>query len=124
MNQQPDEQRSVRRYLLGELSQAEQQRLEERLMSDDLALEELLVAEDELIDDYLQGALARAEQERFENFFLLTAERQEKLKFATALRRYVAKETAKADHAVPPTHRAWWFVWGRSFFASPLGVVM
>jgi hypothetical protein len=72
------------------LEQEEQRRIEERLLTDNEYFEELLVAEDELIDDYIEGALSEGERERFERFFLATLERQQKLSFARALKRHIA----------------------------------
>jgi anti-sigma factor RsiW len=48
------------------------------------------MVEDDLIDDYLDGSLSEQESEKFEQHFLATTERREKLRFAKALRRYVA----------------------------------
>jgi len=81
---------SMKRYLLGELTEPEQQELEERLMTSNECFEQLLVAEDELVDEYLRGALSTREQEKFNNHFLCTPERHEKLRFARSLQRYVS----------------------------------
>ena len=80
----------MRRYLLGELDVEEQRLLEEQLMSRDESFEELLAAEDELIDSYVGGTLSARERERFEHHFLATPERRRKLSFARTLRKYIA----------------------------------
>lgn len=80
----------VRHYLLGELAEDEQRRFEEELMSGARSFDELLAAEDELIDQYVAGALAGPERERFRQHFLATPERRRKLSFARTLHRYVA----------------------------------
>lgn len=97
---------SMKRYLLGELAEWEQQELEERLMTSNEFFEELLIAEDELVDGYLQGTLSPREQEKFNDHFLCTPERREKLKFARSLQRYVS------THAEMP-RKAW--AWPLSF---------
>lgn len=79
----------LRSYLLGELEQEPQQQLEQRLLADDEYFEALLIAEDELIDQYLGGALTPLEQQRFASIFLSTPERHGKLNFARALRKYI-----------------------------------
>jgi hypothetical protein len=89
MNEKVENGISMKRYLLGDLAGDEQQQLEERLMTSDEFLEQLLIAEEELIDEYLRGALAAREEMRFHDHFLCTPERQQKLKFARALQRYV-----------------------------------
>lgn len=81
---------AVTRYLLGELAEDEQRRFEEEFMSGARTFEELLAAEDELVDRYVAGDLAGRERERFEDYFLATPERRRKLAFARTLHRYVA----------------------------------
>jgi hypothetical protein len=79
----------LRSYLLGELDPEPQQQLEQRLLADDEYFEALLMAEDELIDQYLGGSLNSIEQKRFASIFLSTPERYQKLNFARALRKYI-----------------------------------
>jgi CHAT domain-containing protein len=119
---QHEDQRQIKHYLLGDLSQEDQQRqLEGRLLTDDSFFEELLIAEDELIDSYLSGGLTEKEKERFENHFLATDERQRKLRFARALKRYVSTESAAAtDSTVKKSPR--WLSSIKAFFSSPLRV--
>jgi hypothetical protein len=93
---------SMKQYLLGELTESEQQELEQRLMTNDEYFEQLLIAEDELVDEYLQGTLSPREQEKFNDHFLCTPERREKLRFSRSLQRYVS---ANAER--PRTARAW-----------------
>jgi hypothetical protein len=80
----------LKSYLLGDMNPDEQHRLEQRLMIDSAVFDELCRTEDELIDDYLEGVLSGQEKEKFENLFLSSPERRQKLSFAIALRRYVA----------------------------------
>ncbi len=90
----------VRRYLLGDLTTTEQKGIEENLMIDHASLEELEAAEDELSDDYLAGKLTAGERFRFEQHFLSTPEREQKLKFARVFHRYAASQ--KSLEAVSP----------------------
>lgn len=93
MEQNLEDNNLIQRYLLAELDEEMRQRLEERLMTDNEYFEELLVAEDELIDKYLGNSLPPGDKEKFEGHFLSTPERRRKLSFARTLRRYiVAKE--------------------------------
>lgn len=68
-------------YLLGLARPEDLSSLEERIVTDSEFYDELLIAEDELIDQYLNGELSESERERFENHFLLEPERQRKLRF-------------------------------------------
>ncbi len=81
----------IRRYLLAAVSEDEREQVETRLMTDDDFFQQITLVEDELIDQYLDRDLAQADEQRFEEFFLCTPERQQKLRFARALRMYAAQ---------------------------------
>jgi len=83
------EQESLRKYLLGNLQPGEIASLEERLLTDSVFYDELLMVEDELIDQYLSGEQSGAERESFEAHFALAPERRQKLRFARALKKYL-----------------------------------
>jgi hypothetical protein len=94
--EQTPEQDELRLYLLGLLPQERLPRLEERLLTDEELYEELLIAEDELIDQYLAGELPAREREGFESHFMNAPERSRQLRFAASLRRFVNDEGATA----------------------------
>ena len=98
----------LKKYLLGDMSAEDQQCLEQRLLIDSAAFEELKCTEDELIDDYLEGTLSGNEREKFESFFLSAPERQQKLSFAKALKRYTAAHREKKKS---------WLIWENSWQA-------
>lgn len=79
----------LRSYLLGTLEAEPRAELEERILSDPAVYEELLLLEEELIDQYVAGGLSKAERQQFETYFLITAERQKKLRFGQLLKRYM-----------------------------------
>ena len=97
-----EENGTLKEYLLGQLTPERRAPLEERLLADAAFHDELSIAEDELIDRYLAGELAAADQQGFETHFLLAPERHKKLRFARALRRYVAAETDAPGGALAP----------------------
>jgi CHAT domain-containing protein len=105
MNEEANQEHELKEYLLCKLNEAEQKVLEERLMADDELFDLLDVVEDELFDDYIDHTLKDDERERFENFVLLTPDRQKKLSFARALKKYVtpqaAAKTPISDNALP-----------------------
>ncbi|HKP86507.1 MAG TPA: CHAT domain-containing protein [Blastocatellia bacterium] len=86
---------NIRKFLLGELAEKDQERVEERLMTEAEYFDLLQVVEDELIDDRVNGELPREEQERFDAYFLSTPERHEKVKFAEAFKECVASPAPK-----------------------------
>jgi len=55
-----------KRYLLGELSESEKDRLEAELFADDSKLVDFELAEDELVDAYVRGELSADERRQFE----------------------------------------------------------
>jgi hypothetical protein len=83
------QQEAIMLYLLGEARPDEVSSLEERFVTDNEVYEELLIAEDELIDQYLSGELSDAERKSFESYFLVMPERQQKVRFGRALNKYV-----------------------------------
>ncbi len=84
------------RYLLGELSERERIEIEERYLSDGDFFDEMSVAEDELIDAYVRGRLSGEDRELFEQNFLCSAARRERLKSAQALMRFADTHGAAA----------------------------
>jgi CHAT domain-containing protein/exonuclease VII small subunit len=100
------EEKTIRRYLLGELPEAEMLPFEERLMTDDPLFEMLLVIEDELIDESVAGELSAEEQARFEAYFLATPRRRERLELARALHDYEYAARRAADRPNPAENPA------------------
>lgn len=123
MARKNDDQNTVRRYLLRQLSDAEQQAVELRLLGDDELSEELDIVEDELIDEYLNDELSKDERMRFEGDFLASPERKRKLASGEALRRYIANVTpgpAPIPEQVTKTGKLDRLLnWLRQFFSSP-----
>ena len=79
------DQATIREYLLGRLGEAEQEKIEERLMVEDDLFEELEILKGELIEEYRDGELTRTEQESFEGGFLSSPEGRQRQAFAVAI---------------------------------------
>lgn len=79
----------IKQYLLGQLSDEEREQIEERLITDRDFLQQVMIAETELIDDYLAGDLV--EKESFVNYYLSTPQQRLRLRTAAAFRQYVSK---------------------------------
>ena len=75
----------MRRYLLGQLDEAEQERIELQLLTDLSFTEEFDTVVDELTDQYVRNELTDDERKRAEKYFLNAPERQQKLEFAKEL---------------------------------------
>lgn len=104
------------RYLLGELSEEEQSRLEDEYFARDDFFEQLLVIEDDLIDAYLRGELSANRRAQFEKHFLSLPQRRERVGFASELLRPVA-QTSASTHPATVNERtlSWW----QSMFPLP-----
>ena len=109
MTSTPEIQDQIRRYLLGELDDRTRAEVEQKLLSDGEVFEELLVAEDEIIDDYASGKLDPEERADFEAHFLATPERQQKLRFARALHRHALTFANERETVKQPVIRSLWF---------------
>lgn len=88
----------TKQYLLGTLPDEASQSVETRLLTDEPFLNDLLIGEDELTDQYLAGALTQEERDQFERHFLSTAERRRKLRFGKSLGQYIS-QSAIVDEA-------------------------
>jgi hypothetical protein len=86
----------LRSYLLGTLDAESRAKLEEGILCDPAGYDELLLLEEELIDQYLAGGLSEVERQQFETHFLVTAERQNKLRFGQLLKRYMSSQKISA----------------------------
>ena len=115
MSPDHDDTERLHRYLLGSLSAAEGDAVEAAYLAGDDAFRRLLAAEEELIDAYVAGALSETDRRRFEEHFLASPARRERVAFARALARLPPAETSSAAAtrapAVPtrprPRHLAW-----------------
>jgi anti-sigma factor RsiW len=88
------------RYLLGLISPDEREQLESEYFRNDDAFQEMLTAEDDLIDAYARGELSTEEQHHFEERFLKSAAVRERVRFARTLAGFVP-DTPAAKEPVP-----------------------
>ena len=118
-----DDESTLRHYLLGQLSQDDQQAFEQQLMVDDGAFETLMAIEDELVDEYLNGELSGQDRTSFETHFLATPERQEKLRFGGSFKKFVSahdEQKSFAPRRVKKAPTLW--SWMTPVLSSPLRV--
>jgi len=80
----------MRRYLLGDVTDQERAELEERYVHEAGVFEELIAAENELIDLHARGRLAGDERARFESHYLNTPEGRESAALGRALAEYIS----------------------------------
>lgn len=108
MTQAEDNDELLIQYLLGELSEEEQEGIEQRYIGDPEFYEQLLAVEDDLIDAYAHGELSQSRRVSFEDYFLRSPERQARVGFAKAWMAYVSRQS-KAARAAPESLRRRFF---------------
>lgn len=101
------------RFLLGGGTEAERERLEAEFFADDDAFQQMIAAEDDLIDAYARGELSDSERRQFEQRFMNTSAGRERVCFARTFADATVPQTAPAAFPVTtPTP---------GFFASIFG---
>lgn len=98
MQEQTKVQQDVRLWLLGLLSQEQGELLEQHLITDAPAFDEISLVEEELIDEYLSGELSEQESVAFESYFMNSSERRQQFRVAKAFRSYVEREDPFGRH--------------------------
>ena len=97
---------TIKKYLLGNLEETSKTQLEERLLNDAQLFEELLIAEDELVDHYIAGRLSVDDKVRFESHFLVTPDRVRKIQFGHTFQKYLERnDSAEVPLAFKPVNR-------------------
>ncbi len=106
----PDKSRSadeqqLARYLLGLLPEQEAEKLDEATIVDDDIATRLRMAENDLVDDYVSGALSGDMLERFESRYLASPRRRANVTFAEkflgAVDRTARAESDRQEDALP-----------------------
>ena len=102
----------IRRYLLGELAEADQAALEQELLIDRVKFDQVWAVENELVDSYVRGEMSRADRKRFESHYLATPLHRERVAIAQSFLTVIdqtAGERGEVREKEPVVH------WGRSF---------
>ena len=102
----------LRRYLLGDLSESEQEWVERECVADETMREALQTAENDLIDAWVCLELSAAERLHFERVFLDSFERRRRVEIAQLLMNSDVRAKAPVDPALARPAPSWW----RSFF--------
>lgn len=104
MTDQSNDSKMITAYLLGELSEPEQEEIEVRYFTDDALFEQLLAIEDDLIDRYARGQMSDSERLRLERHFMKSPMRRKRVRFAAALLRHIGALAAD----VRRQRLSWW----------------
>lgn len=77
---------SINEYLLGRLTEPDEEQLELRLLTDPEFAEEYDIVVNEVVDDYVAGKFEGEDLKQVEEYFFKSPERKKKLRFALALK--------------------------------------
>ena len=96
MSQELAQEQVIRSYLLGELPESEQERIEERLVTDldQDFFDAVLMIESELVDDYALGLISDQERAKLERGLLMSPHEHGKVEFVQTLAQYITDNKA------------------------------
>lgn len=114
------DQNQLRRYVLGQLSEAEEEAVELRLLTDADFSEEMEIVADELVEQYAGEQVPEEERELVGRFISGSPERREKLRFAVALRRRAAEGKGRS-HRMKKTLRLYLSAAAAALIVAGLG---
>lgn len=103
----------AKRFLLGKVSETERAEIEDSFLAQDDSYQQLLIAEDDLIDAYVRGELPAPERELFERWLLASQHLRERVEFAQTLFNSVSGKAVPAR--VPDRPVSWWRSLARAF---------
>jgi hypothetical protein len=92
MNDEQNTAAWLRQFLLGNLDEVERERIEKRFISDAEWKERILAAEEDLIEDYLEGSLSEPERRQFLSQYAATPRHLRRLQITKLI-----KQQAKAE---------------------------
>ena len=94
----------IRQYLLGELDEHDQEQLEQRVITNPDYKEEVLITEEELLEEFVNGTLSLREHESFTRMYSSSPARRRKVKIAQALNKYASEH---APVVQPMAQKSW-----------------
>jgi hypothetical protein len=87
----------LREFLLGKVGDEDRERIESLFLTDSQVKERILVAEQELIDDYVDGSLTTEDSERFLSVYEQTAEQRQEIRITKSLKEWAAKQASSSS---------------------------
>lgn len=97
---EPKHESVIRQYLLGQLNDDDREQIEQRLITDRNFMEETLMVEEELLEDYVSQTLAPPERELLLKNYLTAPLQKEKLKIARALEKYASQPSLRTPRVI------------------------
>lgn len=106
-----EEQQTIKQYLLGQLSTAESEVLEKKVLTDPEYMDAVSLIENELIEDFVANELPDRDKEHFLKHFLSTPHQRQKLELVEAVHTYFAGGVPSSS--APVTEKAASAPWQR-----------
>jgi len=97
---------ALRQFLLGDVDDEERQEIESLFVTDSVARDRILTAEQDLVEDYLEDSLTAADKEKFLSLYAGTPAQRQKLRITKSIKDWAAGEQ-KAT-AVSPSATSFW----------------
>lgn len=92
MNEESVTDTLARRFLLGDVDDLERERIERLFISEPEINTKILLAEDDLIEDYLENSLTPSDRDKFLGQYGYAAAERRKLRIAKSIKEYAAAE--------------------------------
>lgn len=89
----------IRRFLLGDVGDDMRERIESLFISDPASRERILIAENELIEDYLEDSLTASDKARFLAQYRHTPHQRRKLRIAKSIKEHAIADTSPGETA-------------------------
>jgi hypothetical protein len=102
----PHDDRELTRYLLGQLSEEDADRVDELAIVDDGVAWRVREVENELVDAYVRGTLDAESRQHFETHYLASPKRREKVRFAERFVRAADAAASPAEQSPEPLRGA------------------
>jgi hypothetical protein len=97
MNEKPMTTTVARRFLLGAVDDSERQQIESLVIIDPKTKETILIAEDELVEDYLDGSLSESDTAMFLEQYAHGPRQRRKLRIAESIKEYAQAEALRGQ---------------------------
>jgi anti-sigma factor RsiW len=95
----PDNENTLRRFLLGTLPAAEREALEDRFVLEGELFDALNAAEEDLLEEYARGELSLPERQQIERHLLLVPRNRERVQLLSVMQTAFERGQARADPA-------------------------
>ena len=87
-----DENIKFKKYFLGSLDRQETEEIEQRIISEPELEEPLQAAENELMEDFIDGNLSPAETKLFQQNYLISSEREKQISHLALIKKYAVRQ--------------------------------